>query len=303
MSKGLQTYHFLLHITVFLFGFTGILGRLISVSGDLLVWYRTAIAFVAILFILLIRKIPLLLRPREIARLMLIGCIVGAHWITFFHAIKISNVSIALACLSVTTLVVAFLEPLFFRTRISLAEVLGGLFIVIGLLLIANVQLNYMAGIVTGLTSAILSGLFTIFNKKIANQYDGFVISWYEMLGAHVGVAGFILFTEPIKFQTVLPAMDWVWLIILGTICTAFAYWSTVFVLKKLSAYTVVMAINLEPIYGTLMAAFIFNEYNELHPGFYAGSLLIILSVFLYSLYKQRVSRLKNVKEEKRIAD
>lgn len=297
MSKGLQIYHFLLHFTVFLFGFTGILGRLISVSGDLLVWYRTAIAFVSILVILLIRKTSLQLRPREIFRLLLIGLVVGAHWITFFHAIKISNVSIALACLSVTTLVVSLLEPLFFRTRISVAEVIGGVFIVFGLMLIANVQLNYRAGIITGLISAILSGLFTIFNKKIAARYDGFVISWYEMLGAHLGVAGFILFTEPVKFQTVLPAMDWVWLIILGTFCTAFAYWSTVFVLKKLSAYTVVMAINLEPIYGTLMAAFIFNEYNELHPGFYAGSVLIILSVLLYSLYKQRTNRLKNVKE------
>lgn len=297
MSKGLQTYHFLLHFTVFLFGFTGILGRLITVPGDLLVWYRTAIAFVSILVILLIRNTSLLLRPQEVVRLLMIGLVVGAHWITFFHAIKISNVSVALACLSVTTLVVSLLEPLFFRTRISVAEVIGGVFIVLGLMLIANVQLNYMAGIITGLTSAILSGLFTIFNKKIAAQYDGFIISWYEMLGAHLGVAGFILFTEPVKFQTVLPAMDWVWLIILGTVCTAFAYWSTVFVLKKLSAYTVVMAINLEPIYGTLMAAFMFNEYNELHPGFYAGSLLIILSVFLYSLYKQRTGRLKNVKE------
>jgi len=297
LSKGLQTYHFLLHFTVFLFGFTGILGRLITVPGDLLVWYRTAIAFVSILVILLIRNTSLLLRPQEVVRLLMIGLVVGAHWITFFHAIKISNVSVALACLSVTTLVVSLLEPLFFRTRISVAEVIGGVFIVLGLMLIANVQLNYMAGIITGLTSAILSGLFTIFNKKIAAQYDGFIISWYEMLGAHLGVAGFILFTEPVKFQTVLPAMDWVWLIILGTVCTAFAYWSTVFVLKKLSAYTVVMAINLEPIYGTLMAAFMFNEYNELHPGFYAGSLLIILSVFLYSLYKQRTGRLKNVKE------
>jgi drug/metabolite transporter (DMT)-like permease len=297
LSKGLQTYHFLLHFTVFLFGFTGILGRLITVPGDLLVWYRTAIAFVSILVILLIRNTSLLLRPQEVVRLLMIGLVVGAHWITFFHAIKISNVSVALACLSVTTLVVSLLEPLFFRTRISVSEVIGGVFIVLGLMLIANVQLNYMAGIITGLTSAILSGLFTIFNKKIAAQYDGFIISWYEMLGAHLGVAGFILFTEPVKFQTVLPAMDWVWLIILGTVCTAFAYWSTVFVLKKLSAYTVVMAINLEPIYGTLMAAFMFNEYNELHPGFYAGSLLIILSVFLYSLYKQRTGRLKNVKE------
>lgn len=297
MSKGLYTYHFLLHFTVFLFGFTGILGRLISIPGDLLVWYRTAIAFVSILVILLIRKTTLLLHPQEVLRLLMIGLVVGAHWITFFHAIKISNVSVALACLSVTTLVVSLLEPLFFRTRISVAEVIGGVFIMLGLLLIANVQLNYMVGIITGLISAILSGLFTIFNKKIAAQYDGFIISWYEMLGAHLGVAGFILFTEPAKFQTVLPVMDWVWLFILGTVCTAFAYWSTVFVLKKLSAYTVVMAVNLEPIYGTLMAAFIFNEYNELHPGFYAGSVLIILFVFLHSFYKLSKVRLKNVKE------
>lgn len=291
MSKGLQTYHFLLHFTVFLFGFTGILGRLISISGDLLVWYRTGIAFVSILVILLIRRTNLRLNPQEVFRLLIIGLVVGAHWITFFHAIKISNVSVALACMSVTTLIVALVEPLFFRTRISVAEVIGGIFIVFGLILIANVQLNFMAGIITGLTSAILSGLFTIFNKKIATQYNGFVISWYEMLGANLGVTIFILLTEPVKFHIILPVMDWVWLICLGTVCTAFAYWSTVIILKKLSAYTVVMVINLEPIYGTLMAAIIFREYHELQPGFYAGSIIIILSVLLYSLYKQHTNR------------
>lgn len=295
MSKGLHTYHLLLHFTVFLFGFTGILGRLITVPGDLLVWYRTAIAFVSIFVILLIRKTSLRLRPREMFRLLLIGLVVGAHWITFFHAIKISNVSVALACMSVTTLAVSLLEPLFFRTRISVAEVIGGIFVGLGLILIANVQLNYIAGIITGLTSAILSGLFTIFNKKIASQHNGFVISWYEMLGANLGVTIFILLTEPFKFQIILPVMDWVWLIYLGTVCTAFAYWSTVIVLKKLSAYTVVMVINLEPIYGTLMAALIFREYHELHPGFYAGSIIIILSVLLYSLYKQNTNKLKNL--------
>ena len=295
MSTSLFTYNLLLHITVFIFGFTGILGRLISIPGDLLVWYRTLIAVITIFLILIWRKTNFRIPVKEAFQLLLIGGIVGAHWVTFFHAIKISNVSITLACLSVTTLVVSVFEPLFFKTRISFLEVFLGGIIIAGLWLIGNVQFNYLPGILVGLTSAFLSGMFTILNKRITHQYDGFVISWYEMIGAFVTVGAYIVFTDFSTFSIPVTSHDWIWLIVLGTICTAFAYWCTVTVLKKLSAYAVVMAINLEPVYGTILAAFIFNEHKELNPGFYLGSFIIIFSVFTYSIMKQNNNIIKSL--------
>jgi len=286
LAKNLTSYFLLLHFTVFLFGFTGILGRLISLSGDILVWYRTAFAMITLWIILLIRKTSFRLPLQQILQLVGIGVIVGAHWVTFFHAIKISNVSIALSCLAVTTLFVSIIEPLFFKRRIDKVDVLGGFGILLGLLLITNVQFNYWQGIVTGLISAMLSGLFTIMNRKMASHHDGFVISTYEMLGANLSTAIFILCTQPNLFQIELSLSDITYLLILGTICTAFAYWAIVHVLKRISAYAVVMSINLEPIYGTVLAALIFSEYEELNPGFYAGSAIILISVFVYSRYK-----------------
>lgn len=286
MIKVTTSYYLLLHLTVFLFGFTGILGRLISLPGDMLVWYRTCLAILTILAIILFRKISLKMPIKTMLKLIGIGIIVGAHWVTFFYAIKISNVSIALSCLSITTLFVSLIEPFFFHTKISRIDVIGGICILIGMLLITHVQLNYWQGIITGLISAMLAGIFTILNRRVANQHNGFVISGYEMVGANMAVGLFILLANPEHFFLSVSTPDWLYLIILSTLCTAFAYWAIVFVLKHLSAYSVVMSINLEPIYGTVMAAFIFNEYNELHPGFYIGSILILISVFVYSRYK-----------------
>jgi drug/metabolite transporter (DMT)-like permease len=288
----LWKYNLLLHFTVFLFGFTGILGRLISVNGVELTWYRVGIALVTLAGILVFSKVSLKLRPVDILKLLGVGVVVALHWVAFFGSIKITgNVSIALACLASGTLFASILEPIFFKTRISGLEVIVGIVIIAAILLIVKVEPQYLMGIIVGLISAFLSSLFTVFNKKLANQFDPMAVSFYELLGGFLVLGVFLAFVNPQAFLFRLSNEDWLWLLILGTICTAFAFWSTNKVLSKLSAYNVVLAVNMEPIYTFFLAAWIFKEHEQLTPTFYLGALMILLSVAVYSYLKYKRSR------------
>ncbi len=289
MKPVLWKYNLLLHFTVFLFGFTGILGKLISLPGDQLVWYRIMIAVVSLLVFMLVTKTPFQLPGRDVARLFGVGAIVALHWVAFFGSIKITNnVSIALACLSSGTLFAALLEPVFFKTRISILEVIIGIIIIGAILLIIKVEYQHLTGILVGLASAFLSSLFTVFNKKLINRYNPITMSFYELSGGFIFISIFLLFTDLETFSFDLSAEDWLWLTILGTICTAFAFWSTNKVLSRLSAYNVVLAVNLEPIYSFLLAAWIFHEHQNLTFTFYIGAFLILLAVAVYSYLKYR---------------
>lgn len=301
MKSGQFTYNFLLHFTVFLLGFTGILGRLITVPSDILVWYRTAIAAAGMGILLLVSRTSFRVAFRDAALMMGIGLVVAIHWITFFGSIKLSNVSITLLCLSSTTFFVAIMEPLVFRTRISWLEIILGVVIIAALSLILIGQLfrepepgdtsrpeSLTWGIVVGLISALLSGVFTIMNKKVAGRFNGSVLTFYEMIGGFIGISLYFAFSGPQRVMTPLTTMDWIWLLVLGLICTTFAFWAMLIVLKKVSAYTVVLAINMEPVYGFIMAALWFGENKVLGAGFYVGAVVIMASIFAYSLLKSR---------------
>jgi drug/metabolite transporter (DMT)-like permease len=289
MKHGLWKYNLLLHFTVFIFGFTGILGKLISISGSQLVWYRILIAVVTMLLYMIFTKTPLRINTKDIIKLFGVGVIVALHWIAFFGSIKLTNnVSIALACLASGTLFAAILEPLFFKSKISLLEVAIGMVIIGAILLIIKVEYQYLTGILVGLLSAFLSSLFTVLNKKLADQYHSMTMSFYELLGGFIFLSIYMAWAEPMVFTFNLGAEDWLWLLILGTICTAFAFWATNRVLSELSAYNVVLAVNLEPIYTFLLAAWIFKEYKELTFTFYIGAFLILFAVAVYSYLKYR---------------
>lgn len=289
MKPGLWKYNFLLHFTVFLFGFTGILGKLITIPGDQLVWYRILIAILTLAIILATGKVPLKISIRELLKLFLVGVVIALHWIAFFGSIKITNnVSIALACLASGTLFASFLEPIFFKTRISILEVVIGIIIIGAILLIIKVEYQYLTGIIVGLISAFLSSLFTVFNKILTNKYHPITLSFYELLGGFIFLTIYLLFTNPSTFSFQLDQMDWIWLLILGTICTAFPFWSTNKVLSRLSAFNVVLAVNMEPIYTFLLAAWIFHEHETLTPTFYLGALLILSAVAVYSFIKYK---------------
>lgn len=282
----------LLHFTVVILGFTGILGGLISLNGPALVWWRVGIAALSLLPIFIFTTRKPILPPRMLWATLGTGLVVGAHWVTFFQTIKLSNVSITLACLSSTTVMVAFLEPLLFRKKVGWAEPITGLVVIGGLLFILGVEPGHEVAMGLGLISAFLAGLFTILNRKLATATKRpLAVTFYEMLGAFAGLSIYLAILQPEHFSTLPQSSDLLWLFLLGSVCTALAFWITMKLLEQLSAYTLVLAINMEPVYGYLLAAWIFHENEKLTPWFYVGSLLIVGAVVGYSLWQQRVKK------------
>ncbi|HNX06498.1 MAG TPA: EamA family transporter [Bacteroidales bacterium] len=289
MQKDLIKNNLLLHLVVIILGFTAILGKLIHLPAADLVWFRMLIAFWALFIFILIFKRPLALPIKSIMKLAVIGVVIAAHWICFFQAIKVSNVSVTLGCLSVTTLFTSFLEPLINRKKISLLEVIIGLIIILGIYIIFRFETRYVEGIIFTLVCAFLASLFSVLNKKIALHYEPEITTFYEMLSGFVVVTIYLLISKgSFSFVQIPSFSDLLFLLILGIVCTAFAFSATVKIMQKLSAYQVVLAINLEPVYGIIAAYFIFRESEQMTTEFYIGAAIIILSVVLYTFIKNR---------------
>ncbi|MCU4164603.1 DMT family transporter [Carboxylicivirga caseinilyticus] len=287
--NNLVKSHLKLHFVVLLYGFTAILGKLISLPAPQLVWYRMLIAAIILGIFMRAKSIPFSIGKKNIAKIMGIGVVVAFHWITFFGAVKISNVSVTLGCMASTTLFTSFLEPIVFRKKIKWVEVLIGLIIISGLYLIFQFELGYIKGIITALTAAFLAGLFTVLNKVFIDEQHPVTISFYEMLNGFISITIFLAFTGTFNGQLVKPTgWDVVFVLILGIVCTAYAFVTAVDVMKVLSAYTVVLAINMEPVYGILMAFFIFGSSEFMSAGFYIGTLVILLAVFIHPVLSRQ---------------
>ncbi|MBS2212233.1 EamA family transporter [Carboxylicivirga mesophila] len=285
INKKLITNYTKLHFVVILYGFTAILGKLITLPAPQMVWYRMIIAFLVLGGYLWYKKMPIAIGTVNILKLMGIGLVVAFHWITFFHAVKISNVSVTLGCMASTTLFASFLEPIIFRKRIKWVEVLIGLVIILGLYLIFQFELTYWKGIITALISAFLAGLFTVLNKIYIDKYHPVTISFYEMLSGFISIGIFLMIIEVLPNNLLIPTnSDIIYILILGIVCTAYAFVVAVDVMKVLSAYTVVLAINMEPVYGILLAFFIFGQSEFMSAGFYLGTLVILAAVFLHPI-------------------
>ncbi len=276
--------HFIhLHSIVFIFGFTAILGKLISIEAFELVWYRMLLASVTLYFILKFKSLRFNVGLKRAIIYMSVGFIVAAHWITFFHAIKVSNVSVTLACLASTTLFTSILEPVIVRRPFYWLEAVLGVFIIIGLYLIFEFETHYKWGIFYALISALLAGLFNIVNKRLTTQGDARIISFYEMLGGFLIISLYIGFYKGVEVQSfALKGTDVFYLFILGTVCTAYAFTAIIEIMKKISAYVVILSINMEPVYGVVMAYLIFGESEHMSTGFYMGAAIIVLCVILY---------------------
>jgi drug/metabolite transporter (DMT)-like permease len=282
--------HFHLHFIVVLLGFTAILGGLISLGAIHLVWIRTFLAFIGLLLYFYVRKIPFKLAFKNQLLLLGIGVIVALHWITFFHAVKVSNVSVALGVFASTTLFTSFLEPLLQKRRIFWLEVLIGLIIIGGIYLIFQYEFDYYLGIIYSLISAFLNGLFIVLNRNISNRFHPGVISFYEMIGGFVAITLFFAVSGQISYSLIdISWIDFFYLLVLGFVCTSYAFSALVEIMKYLSAYTVVLAVNMEPIYGIILAFFIFGESEKMSGGFYLGALVIMSSVIVYPVVKRRL--------------
>lgn len=280
-----------LHIAVLLFGFTAILGDLIQLSAVVLVWWRVLLAS---LFFLLFTKAATQIRliPRRFFwQFVGIGCLVTVHWLTFYGAIKLANASVALICLATTSFQSSILEPLMTRQPIKWFEVAVGVIIVPAMAFIANdLPSNMTAGLVCGMVSSVLVVIFSILNKKIINEAAPLSISLLELGSSFIFLTLFLPFYLYFdKTATLMPSPeDWVYLLFLAVFCTNIGYLLATRSLKHLSAFATNLTVNLEPIYGIVLAVVILKENKVLPPSFYVGSATILIAVLSYPFLKKR---------------
>ena len=289
-------HHIALHIIILIWGFTGILGKVITIPYYSIVIYRMGIAFLALLIYLLITKKPFEKSLKKIAIFILVGILVGAHWATFFQAIKVSNVSVTLTTLASTSFFVAFLEPLFFKRKIIWYEVFFGLLVVFGLYLIFSFETQYQLGIILALFSALTAAVFSVINGRLVIKSSAGQITMYEMLGGVLGISIYTFFFETIEIGAFSPTdLDVFYLLILGIICTAVAFVVSVQVMKYLSPFTVSISINMEPIYAIILALIFFGESEKMTLGFYFGAALILSTVIGNGLLKSYFKKRKQI--------
>lgn len=271
---------------IFLWGFTGILGRLIQIPTLSIVWWRMSIALVGLGLFMALSGRSIKTSPIKAAKYLSVGFITAAHWIFFFEALKVSNVSITLTTLASTSLFVALFEPFFFKRRIIGYELVFGLITVIGLAIIFQAERDYSYGVILALFSAILAAVFGTVNGIFVTQDRATLITAYEMLGGIIGVS---IYTFMFDFPVVLPVgIDWIWLLILGLVCTSFAFVVSIEVMKSMSPFTVSISINMEPIYAIIFALIIFKEDEYMSPMFYVGAVLVMSMIFLNSYIKRK---------------
>jgi drug/metabolite transporter (DMT)-like permease len=278
-----------LHVIVFIWGFTAILGRKISIDAIPLVWYRMLLASVLIILYLLIRKKKLELDRTSLFKFFLTGTIIALHWITFFKAIKVSNVSVALVTMSTGAFFTSLIEPIFFKRRIRAIEILLGAMVVGGLYIIFSFESQYTWGIIYALISSFLSALFAVLNGLFVKKHPADVISFYQLFFGVVFISIFLAFTGGFTSEFFnLNSSDWIYLFILGSVCTAYAFIASIHVMRNLTPYTVMLTINLEPVYAIILALIIFGEDEKMNPQFYLGALIILFVVLLNGVLKNR---------------
>lgn len=280
-----------LHIAVFLWGFTGVLGRTISLNEGWLVWWRMLITSVSLWVLFFFQKRIKKVSFHGFLKIAFIGTVLSLHWLCFYGSIKYSNVSIALTCLSTSGLLSAFIEPLFFNRKINVYELLLGLFALAGITLIYITNLSYSIGIYIGLLSSVLTVLVSVMNKKFTEGYAPEAITLYQLTGGFLGLS-FLMPLYNFLFPSVykLPQhYDWLWLIILSWCCTILTFILYIKALKKVSAFTINLTLTLEPVYGIILAFIVYHENKNLSKYFFVGFGLILLAVCLqmFRLIKQ----------------
>lgn len=291
MPKTDLKHYLHLHLLVFIWGFTAILGALISIDSVPLVWYRMLLATIIVLAYFIIRRKSLTIPPKAILKFIIGGVLIAMHWIAFFSAIKIANVSIALVAMSTGALFTSLIEPIFFKRKIIPLELLFGLIVVSGLYLIFNVEGEYSLGIIYALVAAFLSALFSVLNGLFVKQYDGEVISFYQLLFGVGFITIYILATTGFNIQDyTLTNSDILYLFILSSICTAYAFIVSVKIMKYITPYTVMLTINLEPIYGIILAVIVFGEKEKMSFEFYIGACIILITVIVNGILKNKKS-------------
>lgn len=290
----------MLHLIVLIWGFTAILGLLISLPAIELVFYRTLIASIGVAGLFLLKKKNLLMPLPDMIKVTGVGFVIAMHWILFFWSARVSTASVCLAGMATTSLWTAFVEPLFNRTKIKWYEVGLGLMVISGLLVIFSFETGYWLGLSMALASSFLAAVFSVLNGKLAHKHNPYQITFFEMAGACL----FTLLFMPIYssfmteggLQLTWVGYDWFWLFILGGICTVYAFSVSVELMKRLSVFSINLTVNLEPVYGIILAVLIFGESEKMTPQFYVGTAIILVSVLTYPVLNYLNKRRKPVR-------
>ena len=278
-----------LHLIVFIWGFTAVLGKLISIDAMPLVWYRMLIASSLVGVFILFKQYSLRVSNKTLLVMLTAGVIIALHWVTFFKAIKVSNVSIALVTMSTGALFTAFLEPIWYGRKIIWYEVVFGLMVVFGLYLIFNVSTSYSLGMGLALISALLGAIFTLINGQLIKTNKPSTISFYELMSGALFISIYLAINGSFnKDFFMLPFSDWFFIFILASVCTAYAFIAAIRVMRFISPYTVMLTTNLEPVYGIFLALLIFGQSEKMSPLFYVGALIIIATIIANGIIKNR---------------
>jgi len=290
-----------LHFIVLIWGFTAILGLLISVPAVELVFFRTLLAAILLGCMLLQRKEQLIIQKKDLIRLLLTGGLIAAHWILFFGAARVSTASICLAGMATGSLWTSLMEPLILGRRVSLLEIGIGLVVILGLYVVFHFELNHALGISMAILSALLAALFTVINVQFSARYAAYTITFYEMVGACMVTLIFLPFYKWLiadrgQLQLIPNLNDWFYIAILAFVCTVYAYSMAVKLMKKFSAFAINLTINLEPVYGIVLAFLFFGEAEKMTPGFYLGTLIILSAVLVYPVLNKYLNKRKELR-------
>jgi len=277
-----------LHLIVFIWGFTAILGKLLSIDAVALVWYRMGLASVLIFWYVKYKDISLHISRSQIIKYVFGGVVIALHWVTFFYAIKISNISIALATMSTGAFFAIFIEALYKRKKIDVQELIFGVLAIVGLYIIYQAEISLQLGMFVALLSSFLSALFSVFNADFVKEESAIVISFYEIVFGVIAVTVYLLCSGELLTEGffILQPLDYLWLFVLSSVCTAYAFIVSIDLLKKLSAFTVMLTINLEPIYAIVLALILFPTNEKMSASFYLGAGLILLTVVVNGILK-----------------
>jgi len=286
-----------LHFIVLIWGFTAILGRLVTIPAVELVFYRTLLAFLLLAVTCLLLRKSLKIGNRTRVQLMLTGTIIALHWILFFAAARVANVSVCLAGMATGSLWTSLLEPLFQRRPVRLLEISLGVVAIVGLYVVFHFEINHALGLAMAVASAMLSALFSVINARFAVIYDAQVVTFYEMIGAFVSTVALlpvfaVVFYSDQSINLSPTTTDWLWILLLAWVCTVYAYSAGVHLLRKFTPFAISLTVNLEPVYGIVLAVLIFGDEEKMTPGFYVGTLIILLAVLVYPLLKRITDRL-----------
>lgn len=282
----------LLHFIVFIWGWAPILGKVISVDAFQLVWFRILLTIIVLLIYFTATKQSLRIAKKDLIQLFGIGAIIAFHWYCFYHAIKISNVSVTLVAFSTATFFTSIIEPIFYKRRLIKYELVFGMVIVGAIAMIFQVETQYAAGIILGILAAVTSSLFTVFNGLLVKRIPSAVITVYELGGGFIALSAYLFvsgnFTQ--DFFSI-KASDWGWLCLLSVVGTAFTFVASVNLMKHISPYTVSLTVNLETIYGIILAYLIWQKDEAMTPGFYVGTLIILATIFGNGILKSYLKK------------